>query len=207
MTKKTLALLLAACLMVLAVGCGKHVDERNAEKKEAASNTTSSSGTNSNTNSTTQTTEEPVKTFFAPPVEEKKPEWVRVDKTGLKLGDAVKAGPLALTVLEKAAVTKAAGLPPGYVYLVMHISIKNEGKEDYTINTADHFKLETPEAKTMPYNVQATAQKSPKLQGTLQQGQSADGWLGYLVKGQPGTFKYHFIHPDYGEAVYEFAIQ
>jgi len=69
------------------------------------------------------------------------------------------------------------------------------------------LKMETPEGKVMPMNVTATAQKSPRLQGTIQPGGSASGWLGYMVKAQDGMFKFRFIHPDWGEARWEFAIR
>lgn len=209
MTKKGLALALAALLMVLAAGCGKSAGDPNApQTNTAASNgSSSSSGSSSGSgNSSGTVTQPPQQSFFAPEPTKTAP----VEKANLgplQLAAPAKVGPLTVTVTEKAVVTKAPGLPPNYAYVVMNVTVKNDSKDDYTINTADHFKLETPEAKPMPLNVQASAQRNPRLQGTLEPGSTKQGWLGYLVKVQGGTFKYKFTHPDYGDAYWEFAIQ
>ncbi|HYF95789.1 MAG TPA: DUF4352 domain-containing protein [Symbiobacteriaceae bacterium] len=208
MTKKRIALSLAVLLMLLAVGCGKKAIEGEvttpppADKATPAANATTTTPSTNNPSAPAQ--EEPKQSFFAP---EPKPAYEKVNLGPLKVATPAQVGPLTVTLAEMSAVTKAPGLPPNYVYLVMRASVKNNGKEEYTINSSDHFKMETPEGKVMPFNIQATAQRNPRLQGTIVAGGAMEGWLGYLVKNQPGAFKYRFIHPDYGSAFWEFSIQ
>lgn len=210
MIRKSLALTLVVLLVLLAAGCGKKSIEREAnnqptQQQQNQQTQTGNTTTPSQSTGTTNTQQQPpAQSFFAP---EPKPAYQKVSLGPLKVGAVAKVGPLSVTVEEKAVVDKAPGLPPGYFYVVMKATIKVEGKDDYTVNSSDHFKMETPEAKTMPFNIQATAQRSPRLQGTIEAGKSLQGWLGYLIKNQPGTFKYKFVHPDYGDAYWEFTLQ
>lgn len=200
--RKSIALtLLAVLLTLVASGCGKRAIEAEQGSKPVVTNPGNSNTTTPGNSNTTP--EAPKESFFAPPPT---PTFEKVNLGPLKLTEPAKAGPLTVTVDEKVVINKAAGLPPNYVHLVMKITVKNEGKDDYTINTTEHFKMETPEGKTMLVNIQATAQRSPRLQGTLQSGQTQTGWLGYLIKNQPGNFKYKFTHPDYGDAYWEFGL-
>ncbi|HWI63719.1 MAG TPA: DUF4352 domain-containing protein [Symbiobacteriaceae bacterium] len=202
--KKSLALLLAIAVMLVAAGCGKKaIEGGDTGNKPVASNPGTTTPSNpANPGSTPAP--EPKQTFLPP---EPKPAFERVNLGDLKVPSEAKIGPLTVKVEERAIVTKTAGLPPNYYYLVMKVTIVNGGKDEYTINTTDHFKMETPEAKLMPFNVQATAQRSPRLQGTLEGGKSQTGWLGYMVKVQPGNFKFRFTHPDWGDLFWSFPIQ
>jgi len=123
----------------------------------------------------------------------------------LAVGDTAEVGPITVTVHQVEAVDQAPA--PGYTYLMVELTVQNGAEALYTVNPTEQHKLHTPEDKTAPYNLQATATRSPKLQGSLRQGESASGWLGFLAKRMDGTYKYTFIHPDYGEATWEFTIQ
>lgn len=204
MNRKSWAVLVMAAVMVMAVGCGKSAPEpgKNTGVSAPAANNTKGT-TPSNNSSTTPTT--PAAGKDQPKAAE--PVYEKVTLGPLKMGETAKVGPLSVTVKEFASVEKAAGLPPNYAFVVLNLTIKNDGKDNYTINATDHFKMETPEAKIMTLSPNATAQKSPRLQGTIEAGGTASGWLGYMVKIQPGNFKYRYVHPDWGTAHWEFAIR
>lgn len=213
MRKKLLSLLAIVVLLAFAAGCGKNAGEEPKGGNSASNSTgatggksesnssgtgagSNSSGTGTGTSTTTPTT----------PKEEKK-TYEKVTLGPLKAGESAKIGPLTVTLKQVNVVDKAAGLPQGYVHLMTELVIANEDSPPYTVNITDHYKLETPEGKKAPYNVQATANRTPRLQGTLEKGQSVTGWIGYLSKRVAGSYKYMFIHPDYGEVTWTFSIQ
>ncbi len=198
---------LAALLLVLALaGCGKNAAEPGAAPASSSgsgSGSSASSGTNPGTGSTsTNTTGASNPAADAP----KKPTYEKVSLKGLKPGSEAKVGPLTVKLEEINVVSKAPGLPAGYAYLLARVTVNNAGDVDYTINTSDHLKLLAPGGTVSRVNAQASAQRNPKLQGTLQKGDSATGWLGYLVKVGDGDFQYTFTHTDWGDAAWEFPL-
>lgn len=206
--KKQLALTLAL-VTLLAVGCGKNAEPEPAKNPgaPAPSGSNPSGGSNSGSGSTpTAPSTGGSNNPLLPPAPEK-PKFEKVTLGPLKMGDLAKIGPLDVTLVERNVVTKAAGLPPGYAYVVMKLKIKNNGELPYTINTTDHLKFVMPDGKKLNVFPNATAQRSPRLQGTLNQGQETEGWLGYLVKPGPGEFKYYFLNQDWGDAHWIVAVQ
>lgn len=204
MTRKSWAVVAIAAMLVLAVGCGKSAGEpgKNTGVSAPAAN---NQGTTPSTGTSTTTPTTPTAGKDQPKAAE--PTYEKVTLGPLKMGDTAKVGPLSVTVKEMSVIEKATGLPPNYAFVVMNLTIKNDGKDGYTINATDHFKMETPEAKIMTLSPNATGQKSPRLQGTIEGGGTASGWLGYMVKIQPNNFKYRYNHPDWGTAHWEFAIR
>jgi|GEM_PF-2089461 len=228
MNRRIAAALVTVTLLLLVTGCGKYADEGANSQSAAGGNSTSSTSSSNNTgagstspstsstsvggggsssNSTGGSTGGTTTAGAGQTNQQQEPVYEKVNLTGLKPGDSAKVGPITVTLKQTNVVTNGAGLPPGYVHLMTEIDVTNEGSDLYTINMTDHFKLETPEGKKAPYNVTATANRSPRLQGSLEQGKSATGWIGYLSKSVAGNYKYSFIHPDYGQATWEFAIQ
>jgi cytoskeletal protein RodZ len=215
MNRKVLSLLAAATLLVFVAGCGKNADDTkgaNTASNSSSSSSTSSSSSapsssaSSSSSSTASNSNSSTSAASTPKKEEPKPvEKVKVGP--LKVGETAKVGPLSVTLKQTAVVDKAAGIPAGYIYLLAEVQVANDGSDAYTINITDHFKLDTPEGKKAPYNVQATANREPRLQGTIEQGKNSSGWIGYLSKKVAGTYKYQFIHPDYGEATWEFSLK
>lgn len=211
MMSKRLTLLAVAVLLVFAAGCGKNADDPGAKGNTTGGNQTTGSNTNTNSNSTTggkidssgtQTGTQPT---GSTDTKTEQPA-AKANLGPLKVGEAAKIGPLTVTLTEFAVFDKAAGLPPGYVHFVANVSIANAAKEQYTINVTDHLKMETPEGKKAPFNLQALANKNPRLQGTVETGGNTAGWLGYLTKRVAGNYKFMFIHPDYGQATWEFPL-
>lgn len=209
--RKILTLAAVTLLLVFVAGCGKNATEGNAPApgntaqtpansapSNSNNNTSSSSQTTNNNNSSSATQTQPKQD--APKAFEK------VDVGPLKPGEPGKIGPLTVTLKQTNVVDKAAGLPQGYIHLMAEIVVSNEAAAVYTMNITDHFKLETPEAKKAPYNVQATANRSPRLQGSVEQGKSSTGWIGYLSKKVAGKYKYQFIHPEWGTVTWEFSL-
>lgn len=218
MMRKRLSLLALAVLLVFAAGCGKYADDgpkggattSNNQSTDSNNTTSSNSDTSgssgSGSGSTTATGSQVATT---PPPSKKAPDPLPAEKAKvgpLKMGEEAKVGPITVTLTEMAVFDKGAGLPPGYVHAVAHLKIAYNGTDKYTINVTDHLKMETPEGKRAPFNLQATANREPRLQGTVERGGSADGWLGYLTKRVQGTYKFMFIHPDFGEATWEFSL-
>lgn len=200
---KRIAIALAALLLLLTAGCGKNApDASGATANNPTQSTTSPSGSGSNNSnvpaSAANNSALPiVKKETQAPVE-------KVTLGPLAVGALAKVGLMDYKLEELAVVSKAGGLAPGYVYLVTKLTITNNTKDPFTINTSDHIKLEAPDGKIARYNVSATAQRNPRLQGTLQPGESQTGWLGYMIKVQEGKYKMTFTHPDFGQATYEF---
>jgi hypothetical protein len=211
MKNRKLLTLVAAALLVVVAGCGKNAGEEpkagaaspsgtnpsaaSTDKKEATGTSTGAAANNTPAQQTQQPKQEAPKTFE------------KVNVGPLKPGESAKIGPLTVTLKQTGVVDKATGLPQGYIHLMTELTIRNEAAEPYTINVTDHFKLDTPEGKKAPYNIQATANRTPRLQGTVEQGKEISGWIGYLAKKVPGKYKYQFIHPDWGTVTWEFAVQ
>lgn len=215
--RRLVSLLAAATLLVFVAGCGKNADEStntpapSTSQSGSKTETAGGSGTTQQSSGTTQsgTTQSGTSgnnnSSQAKPAEQTQPA-EKVVLGPLKAGETAKLGPLTVTLKQLAVVDRATGIPPGYVYLVAELSVLNEGAAAYTLNITDHFRAETPEGKKAPYNPQATALRSPRLQGTVEQGKSIEGWLGYLSKKVAGKYKYQFVHPEYGEATWEFSL-
>lgn len=217
-------MLAAAALLVFVAGCGKNADEPGSNSGNSASNSSSSSNSNSNsssnsnsnssntsssnnTNSSSSNNSSNSNNTSTPPKTEEKKGYEKVTVGPLKAGETAKVGPLSITLKQTNVVDKAAGLPAGYIHLMTELVVHNEAAAPYTLNITDHFKLETPEGKKAPYNIQATANRTPRLQGTVEQNKETTGWIGYLSKRVAGKYKYQFTHPDFGQATWEFAIQ
>lgn len=216
MNRRMLKLVAAALLALVIAGCGKNADPNpnpsntgggssgGTTTNNPGSNTGANSGgnnanagTNGNNNNAGNSNTGGTK---PPPTTEK------VNLTGLKVGEPAKLGPLTVTVTQVVAVDQVAGLQQGYVYAMVEIDVKNDGAP-YTINVTEHFRMETPEGKKANYNMQAAAQRSPKLQGTVEKGQSTKGWLGHLTKSMAGAYTFKYTHPDLGDATWEFSLQ
>jgi hypothetical protein len=127
-----------------------------------------------------------------------------VDLGPLKLGDLAKVGPIHYRVDDVEWVSETAGLPAGFVYALVHFTVKNESKVNYTINVTDHLRFESPELKRSSLSTQASALRTPRLQGTLAPGEEKEGYLGFMVKPLDGLYTLAFTHSDYGKAVWEF---
>lgn len=213
MIRKSLGATLVA-LLLLASGCGKNApvpgpaapanpSSGGGQNASGGSSPTTGSGSNPGTIGTA-----PANSGGQSAAPANQPQQCDKANIGpLKKGDTAKACAVSVTLKEVAVIAGASGLPPGYAYVVVNLDVKNEGTEEYTINVTDHFKLIAPDGKNRQFSVQATAQRNPRLQGTLKQGEAQTGWFGYLVKLDPGTFKFTFTHPDYGNATWELSIQ
>lgn len=202
MMKKRIAFLLAATLLVLVGGCGKNAAEPGAAPKSSQGSTSTTTGgtttattpgSGSSSTATTTTTTPQKKTYS------------KVSLGPLKKGETARVGPISITLSDVALTRQATGLPAGYAYVSMMITVANEA-ELYTINTTDHFRVETPLARVYKVNVQAMALRNPKLQGSVDKGANTSGWLGFLVKLMDGNYKFVFSHPDYGDATWEIAL-
>lgn len=215
---KHLAAGLLALLLVFAAGCGKYADENKGGNSattsgtQAAGGTTNSSTSNGNTSTSSSTSTANTgasNTSSAIPNPPPRKVYEKVTLGPLQKGQEAKVGPLTIKFEEFNVVDKAAGLPQtgGYVFLVVKMSVTNSGDEPYAVNVGDNFKMETPEAKKSNWNVQASATRTPRLEGTIAKGETKTGWMGYLVKKQAGNFKFTFTHMDWGEAHWLFAIQ
>jgi hypothetical protein len=208
MFKKSLALLLAAFMAVAMAGCGKNAAEPGKSQPSTASGSgsNSSSGGGSSSGGTSSGSSTPAGTTSNNKTPEKK-TYSKANVTGLKKGAKTDVGPLNVSLDDINVVTGVAGLPQGYAYLVLKLTVKNSGDDEYTVNVVDHFKVVDPAGKNRPFNMQGTQQRNPRLQGTIQKDQSQTGWVGYLVKADAGTFKFTFTHLDYGDATWEFSIK
>lgn len=127
-----------------------------------------------------------------------------VDLGPLKLGDLAEVGLIHYRVDGVEWVSETAGLPAGFVYALVHFTVKNESTVNYTINVTDHLRFESPEQKRSSLSTQASALRTPRLQGTLAPGEEKEGYLGFMVKPLEGRYTLAFTHSDYGKAVWEF---
>jgi len=202
MTKNRIAILLAATLLLLIAGCGKNAPEPGAAPQASKGATPSDTTGGTSTGATTGSGNTGTTTTPSTP---QKKTYTKVNLGPLKKTETAKVGPLSVTVSEVAVTRQTTGLPAGYAYVSVMVKIANED-ELYTINTTDHFRMETPQARVSKINVQAQSLRNPKLTGSLDKGASASGWLGFLVKISDGNYKFAFTHPDYGEAVWEFPL-
>lgn len=197
MNRRLLTAFAAALLLLVLAGCGKNALPDGAASGTGSAGQAPSSGEAGGTGETAGGSESG---------QAAEPN-VSVQVGPLQVGEAAQVGPLVVTLRTVEAIRQAAGLPDGYVYLMADLHIRNEGSAAYTINVTEHFRATTPEDKRAPYNMQASGQRSPRLQGTLDPGQSTEGWLGHLAKAMDGTYTYQFVHPTYGEATWEFPLQ
>ncbi len=186
MVKKSLALVLALLLMVVAAGCGK-----NAPAEGTGGGTAAQSGAAGSTDGGT---------------EAQTPTYEKVDLGPFKLGETAEVGPVAITFNEVGRIDSGAGIPPGYLFVLVNVTVKNNGEAPYTINVTEQFKVGTPEGKDARYNIMASGQRSPRLQGTITKGKEMTGWMGFLAKLGDGTYQLKFSHPDYGTAYWEFEL-
>lgn len=201
--KKVLVGLLAALLALAVAGCGKNAVETGpggTGSSSAGSGSSTGSGGSGAAGGTSASGSQGASGGTSAPAPAES-----VQLGPLAVGDAAEVGPLTVTVHQVEAVDQAPA--PGYTYVMVEVTVQNGGASLYTVNPTEHHKLRTPEDKSAPYNPQAVALRSPKLQGSARQGESVNGWLGYLAKRMDGTYRYTFIHPDYGEATWEFTIQ
>ncbi len=218
--RKRLAIgLMSLALMLLMAGCGKYAEPQTAAPSSDGGTTSagpaSSNGAASSDNTSTGSTEtgssetgSSTSTGAEAESQETKPAEVqKADMTGLKKGETATIGTVKATLDDVNVIPKAAGLPDGYVYLMIKVTIVNEGDQPYTINVNDYLQLATPEGKKMRFSVAASTMRQPKLQGTLNKGETGSGWLGYMVKSLPGNYTYTVLHPDWGKATWEFAVQ
>jgi len=188
----------AALLLAVLAGCGKNAGPAGSPSGTGGGAPSAGSGTSTGASADAG---------GGSPSDGQPGEATPVQVGPLQVGETANVGPMAVTLREVEVIREAAGIPSGYVYLMADLHVSNEGAEVYTINVTEHFRATTPEDKRAPYNMQAAGQRSPRLQGTLDPGQGAEGWLGHLAKEMDGTYKYQFIHPTYGEATWEFSLQ
>lgn len=226
---RKIAVSLLGLLLLTAAGCGKNAPDPNAPAaRTSAAPATSSSGSGGSSSSTapsgstsssggsssaatsgssggstagssTSTSGSAAKST-APAAPQ------RANLGPLKIGELAKIGPIEVTMQEIYLVQKAAGIPPGWAYLLIKINVANQDKAPYTMNITDYYKVMMPNDKAGRYNVSATAQRQPKLSGTLQPGESQSGWAGYLIQVIDGTYKLTIGHPDFGDATWEFKL-
>lgn len=127
-----------------------------------------------------------------------------VPDTLLGLQESASVGGLTVTLNQVEKLTEGPGLQEGYVYLLLHLTLKNEGPDSYTLNTP-HFALTSSDGSRSTYSPQATMQRSPQLRGTLLQGQELQGWLGFMARADSDAFTLTFTHPTYGTATWAFS--
>ena len=190
---RRIAISLLGLLLLAAAGCGKNAPDPNAPAAPAASSsssggssastgssgsTTSSGGsstgaTSSSSGSSGKSTSGSTPSTSGSAAQSTAPAAPQRANLGpLKIGDVAKIGPIEITMQEIYLVQKAAGIPPGWAYLLVKINVKNNDKAPYTMNITDYYKVMMPNEKAGRYNVSATAQRQPKLSGTLQTGES-----------------------------------
>ncbi|HEY3364717.1 MAG TPA: DUF4352 domain-containing protein [Symbiobacteriaceae bacterium] len=211
MIKRSLAVLLAVLLLALAAGCGKNAADPGA--KPSGNGNSTDNGQSSSASPSTAPSDTPASSLPTP----SSPGWVSstdkaqqpktcdpVNLGPLKKGESAKLCSVTITLVEVNTATN--GAPQGYAYVLLHFTVKNQGDADFTINTMDHFKLDTPDGKVNTTNATATSQRNPRLQGTLAKGQSTEGWVGFLSKQVKGDYKFTFAHPDFGKAVWTFSL-
>ncbi|MGE5673163.1 MAG: DUF4352 domain-containing protein [Mycobacterium leprae] len=199
--KRTVTITLALLLLVLTAGCGKNAADPKASPAAASGQSGTGSTVGSNATGATGSTGTAAAT---PAAGNQKKTYQPVTLGPLKVGEAAQVGPLKVTPTETAWITK--GAPQGYAYILVNMSIADADSDDYTINVTDHFNMAMPDTKKAPYNMQATGQKSPRLQGAVSKGQTVTGWMGFLTKATKGKYTFTFKHPDYGTATWEFDI-
>lgn len=122
----------------------------------------------------------------------------------LGLQETARVGGLAITLNQVETLTEGPGLQDGYVYLLVNLTLKNEGPGSYTLNTP-HFSLASTAGDRAPYSPQGTMQRSPQLRGTLLQGQELQGWLGFMAKAEADALTLTFTHPAGGSATWAFS--
>jgi hypothetical protein len=214
MIRKSLGPTLVA-LLLLASGCGKNAPVPGSTAPPTSSSSGGGPSSSGGSSTPTGAGSNPGTTGTAPAASggqstgpaNQPQQCNKVNAGPLKKGDNAKVCAVSVKLKDVAVITGSAGLPPGYAYVVVDLDVKNDGTAEYTINVTDHFKLTAPDGKNRQFNVQATAQRNPRLQGAIKQGEAQSGWLGYLVKLDPGTFTFAFTHPDYGSATWEVPIQ
>jgi hypothetical protein len=207
MRKRSWALLIAL-LVVLAAGCGKYADDpkQSTSTNSSAPSSSSNSTPSGNSSSSSGTSSSGSSTSSNQTKQPEKPAYEKVNLKGLKKGDTAKIGPVTVVLEDIHIINKANGLAPGYIYILVKLNVSNEG-DSYTINTTDYIKLESPAGKRVNYSVPATTNREPKLTGTVDKGQKQSGWVGFMTKPMAGNFKLTIIHPEWGDATYEFAVQ
>jgi hypothetical protein len=210
--RRILVGLLAALLALAAAGCGKYADQSGpggttASGSGASGSTSSGSGASGSSSSGSGASTsgggsggQGASGGSAAPAPAEKAQL-----GPLAVGDTAEVGLLTVTVHQVETVDEAPA--PGYTYVLIDVTVQNNGAAAYTVNPTEQHKLTTPEEKNAPYNLQATSYRTPRLNGTFRQGESGQGWLGFLAKRMDGTYRYTFIHPEYGEATWEFTIQ
>lgn len=211
MTKRNLAVLLAALLVVFVTGCGKNAKEPEPVPVTAAPSASGSAATGNSGSSSAGAgggATSPSATPAAPTEkQDARKTYQKVTAGPLKKGEKANIGPITVSLDDVAVTKQATGLPQGYAYVTAKLTVvNNEDSVPYTINVTDHFKMTTPAARDSRMNVQATGLRNPKLQGSVDRGTSASGWLGYLVKVSEGTYKFQFNHPDWGDVTWEFPL-
>lgn len=210
--KKQLIIALAA-LLLLAAGCGKNAPDPNAPRSPGSGSSNSGGNNNSggSNNSGGGNNQSGGSNNSGGGNNQSGGSGAPVQPTGpvklgpLKAGEAGKLGDLELTVKSVEVITTAAGLPPGYVFVLLNLRFTNTGP-DYPINFTNHLRFMTPEGKKINTSAQATGQRSPRLGGTVTKAEAVEGYLGYLTKNVPGTFQFIF-GIDESEATWEFTVQ
>lgn len=129
---------------------------------------------------------------------------------------AIKLGPLAVdatasfgTVTYKLGEMegRSAGMQfPNYDFILIQVTVTNNGTTPFTVNSLNSMVLIDLEGKTQQVNAMAMAAKREKVDGVIDPGKSATGWIGFLTKLGDGNGKFKLVITpgELGEATYEF---
>jgi len=131
---------------------------------------------------------------------------VDAETGGVTLGlqETARVSGLVITLNQVETLADGPGLQEGYVYIMVNLTLKNEGSSPYTLSTP-HFSLTSTAGDRAPYSPQGTMQRSPQLQGTLLQGKEVQGWLGFMAKAEADGFTLTFSHPTGSTAIWAFS--
>lgn len=227
MVRRLALALLPGALLLALTGCHKEMDareeaERQAllaqrqQQQQAATPATASPGTTAQPGSTTGTpatgtsgqpgSETPAQTAPGVPTTTQPHLIVPVTLENLGLNQSATLGYVTYTLDSIYLVPQAPAFPQGYGFVLVEITVRNDGPTPFTVNSVEHFILTDKNGKAYKLNAQAWGQRNPKLQGNVEPGGEQKGWLGYLLKTYNGDYTLTISPPDWGEAIYTFQL-
>lgn len=122
----------------------------------------------------------------------------------LGLQETGQVGGLQITLNQVETLDEGPGLSAGYEYVLINLTVRNEGAAAFTMNS-QQFSLTTAPGDRAPYNPQATMQRSPQFRGTLLPGEEMQGWLGFMAAAESGPYSLTFKHASSGSATWQFS--